>query len=252
MKFKDKVALVTGGSKGIGRATVLALAKEGANVAINFLSSGEAAGQVKREVEQLGRRAILVQADVSIKSQVDEMVVKTIEEFGKIDILINNAGMSRSMDILELTEEIWDEVVNINMKGTFLVSQVVARRMLESGSGVIINLSSIAGMVGETSTAPAIHYNAAKQGIVAMTRTMANAWAPTIRTNAIAPGVIHTDFHEKSGGSINKMKKRSLDCLLKRPGTPEEIASIAVFLASDDSKYIIGQTIVADGGLGMP
>lgn len=252
MKLEGKVALITGASKGIGRAIAILFAKEGANVIMNYLSSEKDATHLGDEIKNLGRDCLLARADVSNKSQVLQMVSNAIEKFGKIDILVNNAGMSKGMDILELTEEVWDEVVDINMKGTFLVSQAVGKHMLQQGNGVIINLSSIAGMVGETSTAPALHYNAAKQGVVAMTRTMANAWAPIIRTNAIAPGVIHTEFHERAGGSVEKMKNRSLDCLLKRPGKPEEMAAIALFLASEDSSYIIGQTIVADGGLGMP
>ncbi|MHA1846019.1 MAG: SDR family NAD(P)-dependent oxidoreductase [Promethearchaeota archaeon] len=252
MKLENKVALVTGASNGIGKAIAIAFASEGADVIINYLNSQESAESVKQSIEALGRKAITIKADVSNKEEVKMMVSKAMDTFGRIDILVNNAGMSKNMEILDLTEETWDKVIDVNLKGTFLVTQAVVKYMLEVKSGVIINMSSIAGMVGETSKPPSLHYNAAKHGVIAMTRTMANAFAPHVRTNAIAPGIIWTDFHVKAGGTEEGVKKRSLDCLLKRPAKPEEVASVAVFLASDDSSYIIGQTIVVDGGLGMP
>ncbi|HME53335.1 MAG TPA: 3-oxoacyl-ACP reductase family protein [Candidatus Lokiarchaeia archaeon] len=248
-----KIALVTGASKGIGRAIAMLFADEGgADIVVNYLTSEMEANDVKDRIEGFGRKAIVVQANVTQKDEVEAMVQQAIDAFGHIDVLVNNAGMHKTMDILDLTEEIWDEVVNTSMKGTFLVTQAVAKHMLERQSGVIVNMASVGGMVGETSRPNGLHYNAAKQGIVAMTRTMANAFGPNIRVNAIAPGVIWTEFHEKAGGSIEKMKERAQDAVLKRPGTPEEVAHVALFLASDDSSYITGQTIVVDGGIGMP
>lgn len=248
-----KVALITGASKGIGRAIALLFADEGgADIIVNYATSENEAMDVKDRIEGFGRKAIVMQANVTKKDEVEGMMQQAIETFGHVDILVNNAGMNRTMEILDLTEETWDEVVNTSMKGTFLVTQAIAKHMLERQAGVIINMASVAGMVGETAKPQGLHYNAAKQGIVAMTRTMANAFGPNIRVNAIAPGVIWTEFHEKSGGSVEKMKERAQDAVLKRPGTPEEVAHVALFLASDDSSYITGQTIVVDGGLGMP
>lgn len=252
MRLKNKTALVTGGGKGIGRAIALDFAREGADVAISYLSSERDAVEVSGLIQEQGRRAFVCQADVSRKSDVDAMVDGVLEELGRIDILVNNAGLNKGMDLLELTEDVWDLIVDVNLKGTYLVSQQVAREMLKRQSGVIINMSSIAGMVGETSIGFSLHYNAAKQGVVAMTRTMANAFAPHIRVNAIAPGVILTDFHVTAGGSMDKVRKRIQDVPLKRGGTAEEVARVATFLASDDAGYITGQTVVVDGGLGMP
>jgi NAD(P)-dependent dehydrogenase (short-subunit alcohol dehydrogenase family) len=253
MDLLGKTALITGSSSGIGKAIAILFAEEGgANIVVNYHASEAAAKSVVERIEGFGRKAIAIKADVTKKAEVEAMVAKAIAHFGHVDVLVNNAGLNKGMPILELTEAAWDEVVNTSMKGTFLVTQAVAKHMLDRKEGVIVNMASVAGMVGETSTAPALHYNAAKQGIVAMTRTMANAFGPTIRVNAIAPGVIVTDFHVKAGGSMEKVQKRSQDAVLKRPGTPEEVAHVALFLASPDSSYITGQTIVVDGGLGMP
>nr|MDO8108895.1 SDR family NAD(P)-dependent oxidoreductase [Candidatus Sigynarchaeota archaeon] len=248
-----KVALITGSSKGIGRAIALLFADEGgADIVVNYATSEDEAMQVKDRIESFGRKAIVVKADVTKKEDVDAMVQQAIDAFGHLDILVNNAGLNKTMPILDLTEDVWDQVVNTSMKGTYLVTQAVAKHMLARQSGVIINMSSVAGMVGGTSKAPSLHYNAAKQGIVAMTRTMANAFGPHIRVNAIAPGVIATEFHVKAGGSEEMMQKRGQDTVLKRVGKPEEVAHVALFLASDDSSYITGAVIPVDGGLGMP
>jgi 3-oxoacyl-[acyl-carrier protein] reductase len=253
MDLFGKTALITGSSAGIGKAIALLFAeKGGANIVVNYNTSEAAAKNVVEQIEGLGRNAIAIKANVTEKAEVEAMAAKAIEHFGHVDVLVNNAGLNKVMPILELTEAAWDVVVDTSMKGTFLVTQAVARHMLNRKEGVIVNMASAAGMVGETSTPPALHYNAAKQGIVAMTRTMANAFGPNIRVNAIAPGVIDTDFHVKAGGSMEKMQKRSQDAVLKRPGTPEEVAHVALFLASPYSSYITGQTIVIDGGLGMP
>jgi len=252
VKLDKKVALVTGASKGIGKAIAVAFAKEGADIAVNYLSSEDDAKKVRETVNSLGRKAILVKADVSRAEQVKEMISKIIYEFGHIDILVNNAGFSKSMNVLDMTEDVWDMIVDANMKGTYLVCQEVLKHMVKRKTGVIINMASVAGMVGETSLPGALHYNAAKQGIVAMTRTLAKAFAPDIRVNAIAPGVILTEFHAKAGVTEERIKRRIQDIPLLRGGKPEEIADVALFLASGDSSYITGQTIVVDGGLGMP
>jgi 3-oxoacyl-[acyl-carrier protein] reductase len=249
----DKIALITGGSSGIGRSIAILFADEGgADVAINYHSSEDEALDVKDRIEGFGRKAIAVKADVTLQAEVEAMVNDVIESFGRIDILVNNAGLNRIAPIADLDEATWDLVVDTSMKGTFLVTQAVARHMIERKEGVIINMASVGGMVGFTSSPLGLHYNAAKQGIVGMTRTMAVAFGPDIRVNAIAPGVIATDFHVKAGSSVEKYQARALDSVLKRPGTTEEVAHVALFLASPDSSYITGQTIVVDGGLGMP
>ncbi len=253
MDLLGKVVLVTGASAGIGKAIALLLAEEGGgDIVVNYNTSEDAARDVVHRIEGFGRKAIAIRADVTKKAEVDDMVKRAIDHFGHVDVLVNNAGMNKGMPILELTEDAWDLVVDTSMKGTYLVTQAVAKHMLERKEGVIINMASVAGMVGETSTAPSLHYNAAKQGIVAMTRTMANAFGPHVRVNAIAPGVIATEFHVKAGGTMEKVHQRAQDAVLKRPGTAEEVAHVALFLASPDSSYITGQTIVVDGGLGMP
>jgi 3-oxoacyl-[acyl-carrier protein] reductase len=253
MDLLGKTTLITGATGGIGRAMALLFAEEGgSDIVVNYNSSEDAAKSLVERIEGLGRKAIAIKADVTKKAEVDAMVQKAIEHFGHIDVLVNNAGLNKTMPILELDEATWSIVVDTSMKGTYLVTQAVAKHMLARKEGVIVNMASVAGMVGETSTAPSLHYNAAKQGIVAMTRTMANAFGPDIRVNAVAPGVIATEFHVKAGGSMEKVQKRSQDAVLKRPGTAEEVAHVALFLASPDSSYITGQTIVVDGGLGMP
>ena len=250
-RLKDKVALITGASRGIGRAMAVAFASEGADIVINYQSDTQSALEVCTRVQRMGRQAIVVRADVSDPVQVASLRDQALEAFGRIDVLVNNAGMSRGMDLLELTEEVWDRVIDINLKGTFLVTQAIAPSMLEQKSGVILNLSSIAGMVGATTTAPALPYNAAKQGVVAMTRTFAKAFAPLLRVNAIAPGLILTDFHVSAGGSDEAVQRRIQDVPLQRGGEAEEMAAVALFLACDDSSYITGHTINVDGGIAI-
>ena len=252
MLLKDKVSLVTGASGGIGRAISLAFAREGSDLAINYLTSETDAKNLAGKIHGLGRRAVLVKADVTKADQVEDMVNTVLREYGRIDILVNNAGMNIAKPLQELTEDIWDTVINVNMKSVYLCVRAVAKHMLKQKGGVIINVSSVGGMVGFTAAPTQLHYNAAKQGVVAMTKTLAIALAPYIRVNAIAPGIIMTDFHRKAGVTEERLRERIAAIPLKRAGMPEEVAKVALFLASDMSSYITGQTIVVDGGLGMP
>lgn len=245
-----KIALVTGGSRGIGRGICLAMAQAGANVAVNYVSSEQEAEQVVQEIKNLGRQAISVRADVSQKKEVEFMVDEVIKQLGKIDILVNNAGILSYAPFLEMTEEIWDKMIAINLKGQFLVAQAVAKKMVaQKLPGKIINIASIAsGQIG-TGFPNLAHYCASKGGIVALTEAMALELSPqNINVNAIAPGAIETDM-TKMMTMDEKTKQGMLLRIPKgRMGKPEDIAAMAVFLASDEADYCTGATFYVDGG----
>ncbi|MFQ5711545.1 MAG: SDR family NAD(P)-dependent oxidoreductase [Candidatus Geothermarchaeales archaeon] len=246
MRLEGKVAIVTGSSRGIGRAVAIGFAKAGADVVVNCDKDVEAAERVAEEIRSLGRRSIVVRADVSRKEDVDRMVEETLNEFGSIDILVNNAGIFTACPIEDLEEEDWDRVMNVNLKGVFLCSQAVGRHMIKKKSGVIINIASISGHIPETRLGA---YTPSKAGVLGLTSLLAVEWAKhNIRVNAISPGPIRTALHEKIFADEVLREARHRAVPLNRPGEPEEIAKIAEFLASDDSSYVTGQTIVADGG----
>lgn len=248
--LSGKVALVTGGSRGIGRGIVLDLAQAGADVAINFFSSEEEAVKVAQEVKNLGRQSLIVRADVSKKEEVDFMIGEVVDKMGKIDVLVNNAGILSSEPFLEMKEETWDRMLATNLKGEFLVAQSVAKQMVaQKTGGKIINLASIAsGQVG-TGFLNLAHYCASKGGVVAMTEAMAlELGAYKINVNAIAPGAIETDM-TKGMLTDEATKKGFLSRIPKgRIGKPEDIGAMAVFLASDESDYCTGATFYVDGG----
>lgn len=245
-----KVALITGGSRGIGRGICLALAQAGADVAVNFVSSEQEAEKVNKEIKNLGRRAITVRADVSNKKEVEFMVNEVVAKLGKIDILVNNAGILSSEPFLEMKEEIWDRMMAVNLKGQFLVAQAVAKQMVaQKLPGKIINIASIAsGQVG-VGFPNIAHYCASKGGVVAMTETMALELGPhKINVNAIAPGAIETDMTKNM--LLDEKTRQGL--LMRIPkgriGKPEDIGAMAVFLASDEADYCTGATFYVDGG----
>ncbi len=245
MKLKDKVAIVTGASRGLGRAAALALAQEGCSVAVNYLSSEDAAQEVVRQIRALPGKAIAVRADVSKADQVNEMVRRTLEEFGRIDILVNNAGILKGASLLELTEEMWDEVLDINLKGTFLCSKAVAEVMVNQRRGKIINLSSVAGFLAVPDYP---HYAVSKAGVLGFTRSIAEDLGPfNIQVNAIAPGWIDTDMNAPAKGTPDEQKVCD-QTPLRRWGTPEEVADLVLFLATN-ADFITGQAIIIDGGL---
>lgn len=248
--LSGRVALVTGGSRGIGRGIALALAKAGADVAVNYVSSEQEAERVVLEIKNLGRRAITVRADVSQKREVDFMVGEVIRQLGRLDILVNNAGILSFEPFLEMKEETWDRMMAVNLKGQFLVAQTVARQMVaKGGGGKIINIASIAsGQVG-VGFPNIAHYCASKGGIVAMTETMALELGPyKINVNAIAPGAIETDM-TKNMLLDEKARQGLLARIPKgRIGKPEDIGAMAVFLASDEADYCTGATFYVDGG----
>lgn len=248
--LNGKVALVTGASSGIGRATAIALAAGGASVAINFHRNEAGADAARAEIVNAGGKAITVQADVTQAPDVQSLVKQTTVEFGPIDILVNNAGsLIERLKILELTEARWDEVVDLNLKSAFLCSQAVTGSMISRKSGSIVNVSSIAGRNG--GALGSIHYSTAKGGIITFTKGLAKELAPHgVRVNAVSPGVIATPYHEQFS-SADMMKAYVGMIPLGRIGQPEEVASVICFLASDAASFLVGETIEINGGMFM-
>jgi 3-oxoacyl-[acyl-carrier protein] reductase len=249
MKLAGKIAVVTGSSRGVGRAVAMGFATAGADVVINYTSNEKAANEVIERVTALGRKAIAVKADVASKEQVDLLFDETLKAFGKVDILVNNAGFTRPALLVKMTEEQWDQVVDIHMKGAFLCAQAAANHMKEQQSGKIINVTSVAGLVG---TVGQINYSAAKGGIISMTKSIARELARyNICANVISLGIVATDMTEKIR-TDEKLRDIYMNrILLKRFAEPEDISPAFVFLASDDSNYITGQLLCVDGGYGM-
>lgn len=248
-ELTDKKALITGASRGIGRGIALAFAKQGADVAINYRSSQKEADEVVAEIKKQGRNAFPIQADVSQKDQVDKMVEEAISQFGRIDILVNNAGIAVFKPFEQMTEEDWDKTLNTNLKGQFLCARVVAPHMEEQGRGRIINVASIAsGGVG-VGFLNLAHYCASKGGVVALTEELALELSPKgINVNAIAPGAIDTDMVKTIKGDEQALKGTLARIPKGRLGKPEDIAAMAVFLASDEADYCTGAVFYVDGG----
>jgi NAD(P)-dependent dehydrogenase (short-subunit alcohol dehydrogenase family) len=249
MRLAGQVALVTGAQQGIGRAIAVALAQDGADVAVNYLDDRTAADEVVAKVRGAGRRACLAQGDVSRARDADAMVARVASELGAPTILVNNAGVFPRVEFLAMTESDWDHVIDVNLKGSFLCAQAAARRMVEAGrGGAIVNLGSVA-MRG----APlGVHYSASKAGVMGLTRAMALALAPhRIRVNAIAPGLTDTAQPRYGNTEAELVEMGRQIPLGGRMATPEEIARVAVFLAAEDAGWITGQTIHVNGGAFM-
>jgi NAD(P)-dependent dehydrogenase (short-subunit alcohol dehydrogenase family) len=242
MSLKGKVAIVTGSRRGIGYGIALAMSKEGCNVVVSDIDQKDCEKVVK-EVEKTGVNGLAVKCDVSKKSEVDALIAKTMKKFGRLDILVNNAGIFPSVPFLDMTEENWDKVLNVNLKGVFLCSQAAAK-VMEPGSK-IVSIASIAAFVGFQGLT---HYCASKGGINGMTRALALELAPKkINVNAVAPGAIDTPG--ASVASNEEVRKQTIAAIpWARMGVPEDIANAVVFLASDKSDYITGQTVIVDGG----
>jgi NAD(P)-dependent dehydrogenase (short-subunit alcohol dehydrogenase family) len=248
MDLKDKVAIITGARRGMGKSHALVLAKVGAKVVVSDISEEDCQGVVK-EIEKNGGEALAVKCDVTKKEEVNNLVKKTIERFGKVDILINNAGICQFKPFLELTEEEWDRTLNINLRGYFLCAQAAAKEMIKKKSGVIVNIASVAmGQVGK-GMAQIVHYCASKGGIVAMTEALAVELAPyNIRVNAISPGAIETPMAEATKQDPKILESTLAKIPMGRMGRPEEVSNLVLFLSSDSSSYMTGSTVVIDGG----
>lgn len=246
MKLLNKNALVTGGSRGIGRAIAIAFAKEGANVAINYNTNDLAATNTVSEINKLGVRSNAFQADTSSASQVHEMIDDVLKEFGVIDILVNNAGIIRRKPFLEISEEEWDLVLGINLKGYFLCGQAAARHMVDRNQGKIINIQSTAQIQAGLNVT---HYSVAKAGVAMLTKQMALELAQyKINVNGIAPGLTETDLNRKDLADPEFRSRRLSRIPMKVILRPEDLAGAAVYLASDDSRFVTGTTIFVDAG----
>lgn len=245
--LKGKTAVVTGASRGIGRAIAIKLAKLGANIVVNYRNSYEAVQEVVKEIEALGVKALAVQCDISIFSDVENMIKQSMAEFGSIDILVNNAGITKDGLLMRMKEEEFDSVIDINLKGAFNCTRHVSAIMLKQRCGRIINMSSVSGLTGN---AGQVNYSSAKAGILGMTKAVAKELASrNVTCNAVAPGYIQTDMTE---GLSEKVKETIMNNIpLKRLGNAEDVANVVAFLASQEASYITGQVINVDGGMVM-
>jgi 3-oxoacyl-[acyl-carrier protein] reductase len=246
MQLKDKVTIVTGGARGIGREIALLFAKEGSDIALCDVNA-EALNSTAKEIEALGRKVLTGVVDVTKSGQVDSFTQKTLDNFGKIDILVNNAGITRDGLLVRMSENDWDLVLDINLKGAFNCTKSVSRIMMKQRDGRIVNMASIIGVMGNAGQA---NYAASKGGLIAFTKTVAKELASrNVRANAIAPGFIQTDMTAKLSEEVKGEMLKHIP--LGKLGTPQDVANLALFLASDDSAYITGQVIKVDGGMVM-
>lgn len=245
--LEGKTALVTGGTRGIGRAIVLELASAGADVAFTYARSAEAAEEVKKEVEALGRKARSYQADAADAARADEVINDIVKEWGKLDVLVNNAGITKDTLIMRMSEAQWDDVITTNLKSVFNYSKSCTRPFMKARAGSIINISSVVGLSGN---AGQTNYAASKAGIIGFSKSLAKELASrNIRVNVIAPGYIKTEMTGQLGDKVMDAIKASIP--MGEAGEVQDIAAGVIFLASDASRYITGETIRIDGGMAM-
>lgn len=242
-----KTAVVTGASRGIGRAIALKLAQDGANVVVNYSGSQAKAEEVVAEIKALGQQAIAVQANVANADEVKALMGAAMDAFGSIDILVNNAGITRDNLLMRMKEDEWDSVMDTNLKGVFLCTKAVARQMMKQRAGRIINVASIVGVAGNAGQA---NYVAAKAGVIGLTKTTAKELAArNILVNAVAPGFIATDMTEELPQDVKEAMLTQIP--LAKLGQPEDVANVVAFLASEGANYMTGQTLHIDGGMVM-
>lgn len=244
MKLKNKVALITGSSRGIGKATALLFAQEGAKIIVNYLSSGKEALNTVDEIKSIGSEAIAIKCDISKEDEVKEMIDVAAKTFGPIDILVNNAGIVYDTPLFERTAEQFKKTLEVNLLGTFLCSKYVSEQMIQNTGGKIVNISSTNAI--NSFSPDAIDYDASKAGIIALTKDFAKELAPKIQVNAIAPGWVDTNMNKDLNEEFLKAEAGKI--YLKRFAKPEEIAKTILFLASEDASYITGSVLVVDGG----
>ncbi len=244
----DKVALVTGGSRGLGRAIALALARQGADVGVNYRDNADAAAEVVTEIRAMGRAAIAIKGDTSAGRESCEAIVKAaLDEFGKIDVLVNNAGITRDNLIMRMDADEWDSVIDTNLSGPFWMTRAIARPMLKARSGRIINMSSVAGRMGNVGQA---NYASAKAGLIGLTKSVARELASRgITCNALAPGLIDTELTADLNQAARDFVVNSTP--LGYIGSVEDVAAAAVYFASDEARYVTGQVLGVDGGMMM-
>ena len=246
-RLKDKVAIITGGSRGIGRAVAVALASAGAKVAVNYAGNDAAAEETKAAIEAAGGTAILVKADIADSEAVEKMVADTVAAFGQIDILVNNAGITRDGLLMRMKNEDFDAVINTNLKGVYYTTKAVTKLMMKKRYGRIINMASVVGLTGNAGQA---NYSAAKAGVIGFSKTVAKELASRgITCNMVAPGLIATDMTKDLPEKAKEAMMTSIP--LGRAGQPEDVAQAVLFLASDNASYITGQVINVDGGMVM-
>ena len=247
MEEERRVVLVTGGSRGIGKETAKVYAENGYDVAINYVSDRTDVEGIKKEFQDMGVKCLMIKADVSNEEDVNNMVEKVISEFGKIDVLVNNAGITKDTLLMRMSKEDFDKVIDINLKGTFLVTKAVSKYMMKKRCGSIINLSSVVGVAGNSGQS---NYSASKAGIIGFTKSIAKELASrNIRANAVAPGFIETDMTNVLKDEVKESIGNQIP--LKRMGTAREVAEVIYFLGTEKSSYITGQVINIDGGMVM-
>jgi 3-oxoacyl-[acyl-carrier protein] reductase len=244
MELEGKVAIVTGGTRGIGRAIVLDLAANGADIALNYRKSADLAEELAEHIQGMGRRAIALQADVASFDDAQVMVQKVLDEFGQVDILANNAGMNWDGVVWKMTEEQWDRVIGVDLKGTFNYTRAVTPHFREQGSGKIVNITSINGLRGKFGQS---NYSAAKAGVIGFTKTCARELGRySINVNSVAPGLIETEMVKEAPEKVRELALSEI--VLARLGLPEEVAYVVTFLCTEKARHITGQVIQVDGG----